>query len=45
MVRVPLVEIGPGESIPAEVDLTWACDQFLGTQGQAPVRYRILLPS
>jgi hypothetical protein len=44
MVRVPLVDIGPGESITAEVDLTWACDQFLGTQGQAPVRYRILIP-
>jgi len=44
MVRVPLVDIGPGESIPAEVDLTWAADQFLGTQGQAHVKYRLLLP-
>lgn len=45
MVRVPLVDVGPGESIPAEVDLTWAADQFLGTQGQAKVRYRLLLPA
>lgn len=44
MVRVPLVDIDPGEAITAEVDLTWASDQFLGTQGQADVRYRILLP-
>jgi hypothetical protein len=44
MVRVPLVDVGPGESIPAEVDLTWAADQFLGTQGQADVKYRLLLP-
>ena len=45
MVRVPLVDIGPGEAITAEVDLTWACDQFLGTRGGANVRYRLLLPS
>jgi|ERR1051325_3178490 hypothetical protein len=45
MVRVPLVDIGPGEGIPAEVDLTWASDQFLGTQGQAHVKYRLLLPA
>lgn len=44
MVRVPLVDVGPGECIPAEVDLTWAADQFLGTQGQADVKYRLLLP-
>jgi hypothetical protein len=47
MVRVPLVDVGPGENAPshAEVDLTWACDQFLGTQGGATVQYRILIPS
>ncbi len=45
LVRVPLVDIGPGEKIRAEVDLTWACDQFLGTQGQADVRYRVLVPT
>jgi len=47
MVRVPLVDVGPGEHAPsgAEVDLTWACDQFLGTQGGAAVQYRLLLPS
>jgi len=43
--RVPLVDIGPGESIKAEVDLTWASDQFLGTNGQASVRYRVLIPN
>jgi hypothetical protein len=47
MVRVPLVDLGPGENAPshAEVDLTWACDQFLGTKGEAKVRYRVLVPS
>jgi hypothetical protein len=43
--RVPLVDIGPGESIKAEVDLTWSSDQFLGTTGHASVRYRVLIPS
>jgi hypothetical protein len=47
LVRVPLVDVGPGENAPsgAEVDLTWACDQFLGTQGGATVEYRLLIPS
>jgi hypothetical protein len=45
MVRVPLVDIGPAEHVAADVDLTWACDQFLGTEGQAGVRYRVLVPS
>jgi hypothetical protein len=44
LVRVPLVDLGPGEAVRAEVDLTWACDQFLGTQGQADVTYRLLVP-
>ena len=44
LVRVPLVDIGPGERIRAEVDLTWACDQSFGTQGQADVMYRVLVP-
>ena len=44
-VQVPLVDVGPGEEIPAEVDLTWACDQFLGTKGQGEVSYRLLIPS
>jgi hypothetical protein len=46
MVRVPLVDIGPAENAPshAEVDLTWACDRFLGTDGLANVRYRMLVP-
>jgi hypothetical protein len=47
MVRVPLVDVGPGEDAlsHAEVDLTWASDQFLGTQGGATVRYQILVPT
>jgi hypothetical protein len=45
LVRVPLVDVGPGEAIRAEVDLTWACDQFLGTKGQGEVSYRLLIPS
>jgi hypothetical protein len=43
-VRVPLVDVGPAEEIRAEVDLTWACDQFLGTAGQGDVSYRLLIP-
>jgi hypothetical protein len=47
MVRVPLVDVGPGQSAKsrAEVDLTWACDHFLGTQGGGRVQYRLLVPS
>jgi hypothetical protein len=47
MIRVPLVDVGPGEHAPshAEVDFTWASDQFLGTRGGATVRYQILVPS
>jgi hypothetical protein len=47
LVRVPLVDVGPGENLPshAEVDLMWASDQFLGTNGEATVQYRVLLPS
>jgi hypothetical protein len=43
-VRVPLVDVGPAEEILAEVDLTWACDQFLGTTGHGEVSYRLLIP-
>jgi hypothetical protein len=47
LVRVPLVDIGPGEHAHsgAEVDLTLACDQFLKTQGLATVDYRLLVPA
>jgi hypothetical protein len=47
MVRVPLVDVGPGENAPshAEVDLTLACDRFLGTDGLAIVDYRLLVPT
>jgi hypothetical protein len=47
MIRVPLVDVGPGEKAAshAEVDLTWASDQFLNTKGGAMVSYRILVPS
>jgi hypothetical protein len=47
LVRVPLVDIGPHEDMPSsrypEVDLTWACDRFLGTEGHADIQYRVLL--
>jgi hypothetical protein len=42
--QVPLVDVGPGEAIPAEVDLSWACDQFLDTKGHGEVSYRLLIP-
>lgn len=49
LVRVPLVDVGPHEDTPRkrypEVDLTWACDQFLNTRGQANIQYRVLLPA
>src|SRR5215475_13371467 len=47
LVRVPLVDVGPGEHAAsgAEVDLTLACDQFLQTQGLAVVKYRLLVPT
>jgi hypothetical protein len=47
LVRVPLVDIGPGEHAHsgAEVDLTMACDQFLKTHGLAMVDYRLLVPA
>jgi hypothetical protein len=47
MVRVALVDVGPGENAlsHADVDLTSASDQFPGTQGGATVRYQILVPS
>jgi len=47
MIRVPLVDVGPAEHAPshADVDLTWAADQFLGTQGGGMVNYRMLVPS
>lgn len=47
MMRVPLVDISPGENAPshAEVDLTLACDQFLGTDELATVDYRLLIPN
>jgi hypothetical protein len=48
VVRVPLVDVGPHEDTATraypEVDLTWASDQFLGTQGKADVQYRVLIP-
>ena len=43
--RVPLVDIGPEEKMKASVDLTWATDQFLGTDGQASIQYRFLIPN
>jgi Putative peptidoglycan binding domain len=31
--RVPLTDVGPSESVRAIIDLTWAVDEFLGTDG------------
>jgi len=41
--RVPIVDIGPGENQPAEIDLTLALDQFLKTDGSAHVLFRIVV--
>lgn len=40
--RVSIVEVGPGNP-DAAIDLTWALDQFLETQGGAQVQYRIVI--
>ena len=42
LARVPIVEVGPG-SPDALIDLTWALDQFLGTNGGAEVNFRIIV--
>jgi hypothetical protein len=44
LVRVPLVDVGPGAA-GKEVDLTMACDQFLKTDGEGSVSYRLLVPT
>jgi hypothetical protein len=41
--RVPIVDVGPGENQPAEIDLTLALDQFLKTHGSAHVLFRIVV--
>ena len=41
-VRVPLLDIGPGEGQPAHIDLTWAVDQFMKTEGEKVVEFRVL---
>lgn len=41
--RVPIVDVGPGENQPAEIDLTLALDQFLKTDGSAHVLFRIVV--
>jgi hypothetical protein len=43
LIRVPLVDVGPGAPT-AHVDLTWAADQFLDTQGGAMVDFQVLIP-
>jgi len=43
LARVPLVDIGPGETKPAHIDLTWAVDQFLKTEGEKIVDFRVLI--
>jgi hypothetical protein len=41
--RVPLVDVGPGENQPAEIDLTLALDQYLKTNGSAHLLFRIVV--
>jgi peptidoglycan hydrolase-like protein with peptidoglycan-binding domain len=41
---VPLVDVGPGEAQPAHIDLTFALDRFLGTEGEKDVDFRIIVP-
>jgi hypothetical protein len=41
--RVPIVDVGPGENQPAEIDLTLALDQFLKTDGSAHVVFRVVV--
>ena len=44
---VPLTDVGPAESSPALIDLTWAVDLFLGTDGgdlDYDVTFRVIMP-
>ena len=41
--RVPIVDVGPAEYLPAEIDLTLALDQFLKTDGSAHVQFRVVV--
>jgi hypothetical protein len=41
--RVPIVDVGPGESEPAQIDLTLALDEFLKTNGGAHVFFRVVV--
>ena len=40
--KLPLTDVGPSPSRPAEIDLTWAPDQFLGTDGGDHVWFRLV---
>ncbi len=42
LARAPIVEVGPGNP-DALIDLTWALDIFLGTNGSANVKFRIIV--
>ena len=41
--RVPIVDVGPAERLEAVIDLTFALDKFLGTDGSAKVQFRIVV--
>lgn len=43
LARVPIVDVGPKETLPAQIDLTLALDQFLKTNGGAEVSFRIVV--
>jgi hypothetical protein len=41
--RVPIVDVGPSENLAAQIDLTLALDQFLQTDGDAQVQFRVVI--
>lgn len=41
--RVPIVDVGPAESLEAMIDFTFQLDKFLRTKGGAQVQFRIVL--
>ena len=39
--RLPLIDVGPAETARADIDLSWAADQFLGADGGDDVTFRL----
>lgn len=42
-VKVPLTDVGPSEHVKAKIDLTYAVDGFLGTDGGDDVYFRLII--